>query len=113
MRATTHYNSPAQPPTDDERREAASFARHSLGTTHNLMSDTISVPCGSHGARTGQYCFGSDRSGVRGVCPHRIANGQRAAALEVKVWPQPPMLLHQLVARPLPARRSTPPRGAL
>jgi len=94
-----------QLPSDADRREAAALAKHSLGMTHAMMWDSLAVPCNKHGARGGQYCFGSNRSGVRGVCPQRITNGQRAAARKVKAWPEPPMLLHQYVVRPVPATR--------
>jgi hypothetical protein len=95
------------PMTELEVRAAADYARHSLGVTHNLMWDTLVVPCNTHGVNPSKYCFGSEASGVRGVCRNRLEKGQRAAARPEKLRPQPSMLLHQLVVRPVPPRRWT------
>jgi hypothetical protein len=91
--------------TDDERRESAAFARHSLGLTHALFSDALWVPCPTHAAERGSFCWENPRSGVRGLCMARMARGVRDASRVVKHMPEPPhAILHQFVSRPVAQR---------
>jgi hypothetical protein len=95
-----------RPLTDAERRDAAAFARHSLGLTHAAIDDTRGVPCGVHDARRWQPCWGSSRSGVEGYCRSRIERGKRDANRKGHLVPQPSVHALTITVLPVPPRRS-------
>jgi hypothetical protein len=64
--------------TDEERAEETYRVRASLMRSRTWLRDVLAQPCLPHGALTGQFCWGSDRSGVQGLCMHRVERAARA-----------------------------------